>query len=417
MIKIKYFKIAYGLLANKFLSVLFVSIEIAALMILSNTVIATYNSKNLLLKPYEEILQNDGVVMDVSSLWENENDYNETMNNVKANCSGNIAIRHTDTISFLTQSGPTSTLYRERGSNIEYFLLEDDIFSELRMPLAKGRWASSEKTSDNEIEIVVSQGTDAQLGQTYDTAVGKIKVVGILTENTYRPPCSNYHRSDNENEQDSIFTYYEPFDVNVNLGGAFAVADRKLFPEHSGENFNIDFGSIWFISFGNNLTAEQIKSNTDYLKTIGSIQENESFYTLLSSSKQTVMNTYLRMLPIIIAAVLVTLLGLVGTTALSTLRNIRSFGIFFLCGCDWSKIIRIISAYLTIIFTAALLWFVIGMNILNVMNLSYLIGVSYDTNNIYFSIAMVVFMYVTAIILPFSLIKTTSPIETINESV
>ena len=411
----KYYKIAYGLLVNRFLSALFVSIEIAALLILANTVTATYNSKNLLLKPYRDILQSDGVVLDVSSLWEDENDFDNTMQIIKTNCYGNITIHHTDTLSFWTPNGPNSTLYREQGCSIEYFLIDDDIFSKFRMPLEEGRWASSEKTSDGEIEIVISQGTDAKLGQTYDTAVGKIKIVGILTENTYRPPCSNNHRSDNENEYDSIFTYYEPFDASVNLGGAFAIADKKLFPKQSGENYNVSSGSIWFISFDNNLTPDQIKMNTDFLKTVGFIQENENYHTLLSSSEKTINNIYLRMLPIIIVAALVVLSGLIGTISLLTLRNMKSFGIFFIYGCDWTKIIKIISAYLSFIFAATIIWFIIGMNVLNRVNLSYLIGMSYDNNNIYISIVMVVILYITAIIIPYSLIKATSPIETIKE--
>ena len=93
----------------------------------------------------------------------------------------------------------------------------------------------------------------------------------------------------------------------------------------------------------------------------------------------------------------------------------KSFGIFFIYGCDWTKIIKIISAYLSFIFAATIIWFIIGMNVLNRVNLSYLIGMSYDNNNIYISIVMVVILYITAIIIPYSLIKATSPIETIKE--
>lgn len=414
----QYFKIAYGLIANKFISVLFVSIEIAALMLLANIVTATYNSKSLLLKPYEELLQNDGVILDVNSLlWEEGKAPEEVIKDIKSNCQGDVTIHYVNSMDFVARNGPASTMFYDEGSNIEYYLLEDDIFSKLRMPLAEGRWASSEKTPDDEIEIVISQGTDAQLGQVYVTPAGKIKIVGILTENTYVPPMGGV-RSASINEQNSIFTYYDSFDVNVNLMGAFAIADKKLFPNQGDdESYNITADGLWFVSFGNNLTEEQIKYNTDYLKTIGYISPDETFHTLLDSSQKTINNIYLRMLPIIIAAVIVVLLGLIGTISLSTLRNMRCFGIFFLCGCSWGKILKIISAYLTYIFAAAIVWFIIGVNIMNGMKLAYSIGLSFDTNNIFISIIILLFMYLTAIILPYSLIKTTSPVETIKESV
>ncbi len=46
----RYFKLAYDIFINKFLFNLLVILEIAAMLILTNTVIATYNSKKMLQK-------------------------------------------------------------------------------------------------------------------------------------------------------------------------------------------------------------------------------------------------------------------------------------------------------------------------------------------------------------------------------
>ena len=58
----RYFKLAYDIFINKFLFNLLVILEIAAMLILTNTVIATYNSKKMLYEPYKEMLSHNGVV-------------------------------------------------------------------------------------------------------------------------------------------------------------------------------------------------------------------------------------------------------------------------------------------------------------------------------------------------------------------
>ena len=122
------------------------------------------------------------------------------------------------------------------------------------------------------------------------------------------------------------------------------------------------------------------------------------------------------MLPIIIAAAVVIMAGLIGSIAISTVRQTKNFAIFFLCGCSWKDCTRIITAYLTIIFSFAIILTLFSMAVMKIINLDYLIGSIYEINNLIVSIIEIAIMYLLAIILPHTIIKTTSPVETLREN-
>ena len=150
------------------------------------------------------------------------------------------------------------------------------IFEKIRLPLAAGRWASSEKDSNGEIEIVISGGTDAVLDKVYNTRLGKIKVVGVLADNTYIPP-GNFPNLETEDKL-SIFDFYKPFDCNINTVAPFALVDQNLF---TGEP--ADYNSTWFISYEDGLSDEDIAYNTIVNVPMSSNPRGRIFYFTNSS--------------------------------------------------------------------------------------------------------------------------------------
>ena len=121
------------------------------------------------------------------------------------------------------------------------------------------------------------------------------------------------------------------------------------------------------------------------------------------------------MLPIIIAAAVIIMAGVICSIAIATVRQIKNFGIFILCGSSWKDCTRIITAYLTI-FSFAIVLTLFSMAVMKIINMDYLMGSVYEMNNLAISIAEIAVMYLLAIILPHNIIKTTSPVETIKEN-
>lgn len=426
---IRYFKLAYDIIINNILFNLLIILEVTGMLVLTNTVIASYNSKQMLYLPYKDILYEKGVVFaaygheilefsenkDVQAICERHKgniDYRELTDLLLNNLNGDVTIRYT--LSDAIENDKLRSLMSgDQANMIILYSIDHDIFEKFRIPLSEGRWASSEKNDAGETEAVISYGTNADLNKVYDTKYGKIKIVGILTQSTYIPP--GQFTVDDQTEMRSIFDYYQSFDSTISLHAPFILMDQSNYPA----DMYFEPDSIWFISYGENISENEINANNEYLKQFGEIRSkygDESFQTVNEKSIQAINDTYLRMLPMILSAAVVVLAGLIGSVAIATIRQKRNFGIFFLCGCQHKDCTKIIFAYLSILFTASAFLTVMIILVMKFLNMDGLIGTVYDWNNLTISFAEVAVMYILAVILPHHIIKTASPIEAVKEN-
>ena len=398
----RYIKLAFHIILYKPWFNLLIILEVTAMLILTNAVIAAYNSRQMLYAPYRDILAEQGVIL----MLENK----EILEIADDDDIRAITDRHNGNLDY-------DELFDMAGDNaysVFCYCIDHDVFEKLRMPLSAGRWASSEKTTDGAVEVVISGGTDAELNRVYDTPEGKIKVVGILTDSTYIPP-GNF-RNIMEKRNMNIFDYYEVFDRNVSQRAPFAIADGNIL----GRSDNALMESILFITYGHSVSEEDCKANNQFLKRFGVIRRmdgddsEENFQTVAQASEKALQDIYTKMLPIILAAVVVVLAGLIGSVSIATIRQRKNFGIFFLCGCRHKDCTNIILAYLSLLFTASVLLTVAGIGIMKLMNMNYIMGAVYGWNNLLISIAEMIAMYLLAMILPYHIIRSSSPVTAIK---
>ena len=428
-----YFRLAYDMIVNKFLFHLFIAVEIAGMLVLSNALISTYNSKQNLYSPFESMLEKEGFVlqlygMELISMAEDDelqaliqkgngtistDDLTELLLNY-VGTDAELTYSYTGSMTSL-EGAPRSLMESDRLENesyVDFYYVDHDIFDKMNLPLEAGRWAASEKNENGETEVVISQGTDAVLNQVYNTKCGKFRVVGILTRNTYRPPVSYNSKVLGKL---SIFDYYVPFDSSISTSNPFFIADLNAV---QSTDF-LTLSDCVFVSFSSSASDERKNQIRDYLLTFGNIREiygQEDFTTIHNNSYEYLMNIYRRMLPMIIVVNIIVIAGLIGSAAIFTIKYKRYFGIFFLCGCRWKDCIKIIMAYLSIIYCAAVILTFFAFAVMKLINLDYLIGTEYSYNNLLFSFLELILMYLLAIILPHTIIKTTSPVETLREN-
>ena len=426
----KYIQLAFGLMRRRWLFTLILIIEIAALLILSNTMYSTAAAKQMVYEPYMDILSEKGVVVDATSLdimeCSNEEitpflevypDKKSVISFLEKRLAGNVKIHYSDSLNFWKQTGPLSVMYRDKGNSLTYYLVEPVILSKMHYPLSCGRYPSKNRNENGEIEIIVSGGTDASLDSVYDTPAGKMRVVGILTDNTYKPVGSDIDRTGMEVgvDPDSIFNFVLPFDSQTNLGGPFAIAAKGVFPE-DGDGYNIMANSVWFVSYGDDISDEDFAANTEYLNTVGTVQYGQTLSTMAQETERQINDIYYRMMPIIITAVIMVLLGLIGSAAISTLRQTRTFSIFFLCGCRKMDSLFIIGTETAITIIIASVLSAAGLIAMKLAGFEYLIGLSFGLGNILFSVIVIVMLFVLSMIIPFGMIRTASPVAIIKEN-
>lgn len=424
----KYLPLTFGIMRRRWLFTLIIVIETAALLILTNTMIATVISKNMLYEPYRAILEKNGVVVDASNLnmmeCSNEDiapflekypDTKSVINFLEKKLD--VKVHYSEQLSFVKQIGPRSVMYLDKGNTLFYYLLDKEILSELKFPLSCGRYPSEDRNGNGEIEIIISGGTDAELNSVYDTPAGKMRVVGILTDNTYKPVGNTVDRDGMEQggDRDSIFNYCLPFDSQTNLGGPFAIAAKGVFPEDNN-GYNIIPNSIWFVTYKDNISEAESERITEYLSTVGTIQKNQTLSTMKEETEKQINDIYYRMMPIIITAVIIVLSGLIGSAAVSTLRQVRTFGIFFLCGCRKKDCIIIVCIEMMITLLISALLALAGIIAMQHYGFEYLIGLTFGWMNVFISAILLLVLFVLSLILPFGIIRASSPVKTIKET-
>lgn len=424
----KYLPLTFGIMRRRWLFTLIIVIETAALLILTNTMIATVISKNMLYEPYRAILEKNGVVVDASNLnmmeCSNEDiapflekypDTKSVINFLEKKLD--VKVHYSEQLSFVKQIGPRSVMYLDKGNTLFYYLLDKEILSELKFPLSCGRYPSEDRNGNGEIEIIISGGTDAELNSVYDTPAGKMRVVGILTDNTYKPVGNTVDRDgmEQDGDHDSIFNYCLPFDSQTNLGGPFAIAAKGVFPEDNN-GYNIIPNSIWFVTYKDNISEAESERITEYLSTVGTIQKNQTLSTMKEETEKQINDIYYRMMPIIITAVIIVLSGLIGSAAVSTLRQVRTFGIFFLCGCRKKDCIIIVCIEMMITLLISALLALAGIIAMQHYGFEYLIGLTFGWMNVFISAILLLVLFVLSLILPFGIIRASSPVKTIKEA-
>ena len=174
--------------------------------------------------------------------------------------------------------------------------------------------------------------------------------------------------------------------------------------------------SIWFVSYGDDISEEDFAANTEYLNTVGIVQYGQTLATMAQETQRQINDIYYRMMPIIITAVIMVLLGLIGSAAISTLRQTRTFSIFFLCGCRKRESLYITGAEtgVTIIIASALA--AIGIGVIKLAGFEYLIGLSFGIGNVLLSVLVIFMLFVLSMIIPFGMIRAASPVAVIKEN-
>ncbi len=422
-----YLKIAYDMFVKKFLFHLILIIELALTLILINVFVGIFGNQNTLYRPYKDFISNDGVVymFNEEAAFDDETGEEKTeaeaISYFKEKLGRDADIIYMETLDLYEDSDVLPKSFLPRDSEVQILMPDKRVLSELRLPLAHGRWFSLEKDKDGCIEAVISGGTDAVVGNVYETSAGKIKIVGILSDNSYLLPSINSIGDFSGKDNISVNDLYGAFDSNVNVMGTFMLINRELIPSESkGKGFSIYTDPLMFISYGKDLSSKEIEEKNNIVCSFlpGDLSSQDillSFSQLRQNTGNYLAELMMKLFPIAVAIIIIAIVGIAGTTAVLVLKNIRSFSIFYLCGCRWKDCIRIMLADIGIIVLSALLLTVAAIACLVSLNMEYLIGMDIGLSNVLITAAVVVVIVLFSVMLPVSILKSKTPAESLGE--
>lgn len=421
----KYLKYGfYSIVSKPFFNIL-IMIELAAILVVGNLTIAAANSRAVLYEPYADYIKKEGYVFTPSIA---SRDKGIDVNSIYQSLEGDVSVHYTyvhdikDDENNILQTDPIYCTTTDR--NIYCF--EKDVFSKFNLPLQGGRWASCERDENGRIETVAVIGDETYIkvgdiikgkiltgndedGNSIYKDIGEVIIVGIIEKNNYYP--DNYFRYSGV-EPNNITKIYDIQKTFVHDSVRFLVcADVD---ETLSKPISIDSCTA-FITYESEPDKATIAANEEKLAPInGKITIKMS--ELREATNEYLQEQYVKLLPILLCVFIIVIAELVCSVAMNTKTQMKNYGIYFLCGCRWKDCLKISVAYSAIILFGGAVIGSAAFVIFQLSDYSTLFEQNMAVNNIYITAAIIAVMLVVSLIVPFFMVRRTSPVETIHSN-
>lgn len=365
-------------------------LEIIIVLLGVNIIVGAYNNRNMLIEPYKDILEKTG--------WYMVNDKN-VVNDEPLLDDMQGDLQQIRIVNYLDYMGDIP---------IRIKVVPDEIIDNMKLSVQSGKW----KTSSGKDTVCISAPNKYGIsaGDVIQTAnISKIKVSAVLTDPCYIPEFTNWSSMGGiENFYSKYSIIY--YDKEVEDNELLLIMSESEFAETGLEEVSTNFK---FILYDDNPTAENIAHNEQIIK------ENYNCGVALSDIKYraelSVKNLLNKYLPLAICAFIVILIGFISCTAVNTLKQMRNYGTLFICGMNWSDCTKICSAYTAIIMLCSVCLSVAVFSVCNVFNISANLGLSFELNNIFVSVIVVMIVFLLNMIVPAFIINRKTPVEIIRE--
>ena len=402
----KYLKFGFYALIKSPLFNTLIMLELAAILIIGNLTIAVYNSRSAFYEPYKDILTRDGFVF----IGRGQGNYDADLKIKRTldSLEGDVTVINSYGLQLVTDD---VTFIR----HIE--AIDNGIFTKLNLPLEEGRWASSEKNTNGEIEAVIYKAGDSDdtrltLGNVIDGTINekpcKIKIVGIIGNGQYAPVLTNSIRG--KSEENSVMNFYELLS-DKDEGCRFFVsasADEVLSDPH-----NIAM-TVSFMYYNFEPSADVRQRNKE--KIMG-ISKNISLLSEYNENTLAFINEqYIKLLPILLCVFVIVLAELICSASMNTKRQLRNYGIYFLCGCKWSDCLKFSLAYSLLILAGGVVSGCAAFLIFRKTEYANLFERYIAENNIFTTATIAAVMLLLSLVIPFFMVRRTSPVKTIKEA-
>lgn len=400
----QYWKYGFFSIVKKPLFNILIMLEIAAILVVGNMAIAVYNYRSIVYKPYADVLEHDGYIFlpkaspqigTVSIFYDEE----ALLDNFYKSLRGDLTISENYAYILHDSSRTESQDYES------IYAIEPDIMSKMYLPLESGRWASTEKDADGNVEAVCTMGTGYQVGDLLPTQYDfSVKIVGIIGEDAYTPAIAIPGGEDDIRYMYDVTTKYKKY-IYVSYG-----ADDAL------RNPCNRIRAVTYIYYNSEPSAEDRAYNEEQLMTYGA---GASYITIADMKANTMdyMNEQSqKMLPILLCVFAVVIVELICSVAMHTKGQLRNYGIYFLCGCRWKGSLKISAAYSLIILLVGGIVGTVAYILFQFTDYAALFGQSIDWNNLLITVAIIAVMLILSLVIPFFQVRGTTPVETIKEN-
>lgn len=361
------------------------------LFMLINIMFAGINNGTVRYEPFKEIFNNQGAF--VSGVGFDVEDVGGINNYLTA-----LGIPDGyKTMSFSDMYG-----HNDNGVAIRLVVCEDDFLDDLKLPVR-----SYVANSENTIAVSMPQNQSINIGDEFSVSLvfpGEVfKVTKLYTDFTYVPTMSRYSVY---NEDYTMF--YELYNINDKNSNVPFVLVRKSDVLNESETTPV---AGFFVYYPNKISSEAYDSFIEKLPMSAFIE----FKTLNDNSLTKQKNNLLKYLPIFSVSAMMLSFGFFCCIAIFTLSELKRMSIFSICGMNRRHCLII---YVVNIFTIIILaLFLVGaiLKIMSHYGANAKFGLIYSLNNIWLSVAFILFFALVSIIIPMKIVFSKKPYEMLRE--
>lgn len=401
----KYLKYGYASFTKNIFSNLIIIFQLTFLFVGLNVVIGNYNSRNMLWLPYEEIFQNDGyywlfnpMVMpdDINEDGEQKK-YDDYLNEEIAKLQGDYTIYRIFNSDIKTYAG----------KQLRLIFVEDTIFDKLTFPTVSGGWKKSD--SENTYGVISPNVNGLSTGDVVDWYGKSITISGVLTDPCYVPLYNTFMTSKSETDISMLYNSV----LKESSQYDYLILPQSQMGEYSVNKFGS--GSCCLVAFDPSMSQEDKEYNSKILLNGNSTSSAISFEQIRNSTKIFEKEDTQKTMPLVVCMWIVSVVGLVCSSAITTIKLLRNYALFYICGAKWRDclLINAVSSIISVAVSAVLCFGVMKIGIVN--GLSQDIGFVFKANNVVCTALLAVLMVVLSVIVPAILLKHKQPKTIISE--
>ena len=387
----KYFRFALISLCDNIKINLLMILEMIVVFVGVNLIIGSYNNRNMLYKPYSDILSNTG--------WYIVSDYDEnTEKPLSSQMKGKLDfIKMYSYSSLITLNG--------RNVPVNITICPDEILNNMKLPVNSGKWQiDSPKdivciAAPNNFDI--SSGDELKL-----PLANSVKISGILTDPCYIPCFLQWSTSQ------GIENFYRKYSLKYYSPEEECLELFMSFSEFSETGIETDNTNKSFIAYDVNPTAENTTYNEELLK--NNYQCGIRLSKIKERTENSINDILKKFIPIAVCTFVVIMIGFMSSTAINTLQQMKNYGTMFLCGMNWNDCIKILFAYNALIMISSVTITSIIFGIFKLMNLSAYLGLSFGMNNIVITAIIIFITILLNLIILSAVVRRKTPVDIIR---
>lgn len=387
----KYFRFALISLCDNIKINLLMILEMIVVFVGVNLIIGSYNNRNMLYKPYSDILSNTG--------WYIVSDYDEnTGEPLSSQMKGKLDfIKMYSYSSLITLNG--------RNVPVNIIICPDEILNNMKLPVNSGKWQiDSPKdivciAAPNNFDI--SSGDELKL-----PLANSVKISGILTDPCYIPCFLQWSTSQ------GIENFYRKYSLKYYSPEEECLELFMSFSEFSETGIETDNTNKSFIAYDVNPTAENTTYNEELLK--NNYQCGIRLSKIKERTENSINDILKKFIPIAVCTFVVIMIGFMSSTAINTLQQMKNYGTMFLCGMNWNDCIKILFAYNALIMISSVSITSIIFGIFKLMNLSAYLGLSFGMNNIVITAIIIFIIILLNLIILSAVVRRKTPVDIIR---